>query len=171
VLLAADCAHADSTFFHQDDFRSYPKDSDGSPAWETLGISWTAGNGRFECVDPGKDFALLSGSPWGELGHFEVTLVLKESISSDWGVAGLGFCVDRDHYWHYAFVEQPDEKGKGRFVELLQFFPGSGMPRLQVPLNSKRRRSLVRISDGVTTLLTGCESSGTPTVFAGRSWI
>ncbi|HNT33780.1 MAG TPA: beta-galactosidase, partial [bacterium] len=124
VLLAADCAHADSTFFHQDDFRSYPKDSDGSPAWETLGISWTAGNGRFECVDPGKDFALLSGSPWGELGHFEVTLVLKESISSDWGVAGLGFCVDRDHYWHYAFVEQPDEKGKGRFVELAQMFAG-----------------------------------------------
>lgn len=125
LLLVAHWAGASATFFHQDDFSSYPKDSDGSPNWETVGISWTAGDGKFECVDRGKDFAFVAGSPWGELGYFEVTLVLKETVVSDWKVAGLGFYVDKDHYWQFALVEQPDDKGNKHFVELAQMFGGT----------------------------------------------
>ncbi len=125
LTLCATWAFAQSAAGFQDDFKSYPPESDGSPAWETDGIGWSVvPGGKFVAEMKSRSWALCAKTGRARVQTIEATLTVTGSIAQDWKVAGLLIQDDERNYWHLALVESPDAQGAKHFIELQECYDG-----------------------------------------------
>ncbi|MCE5238242.1 hypothetical protein LLH23_07090 [bacterium] len=123
AVLLATCVFAQASF--EDDFSSYPPDSDGAPTWETEGLGWTVmPGGKFTAEMKGRSVALCTKAARGRLQVIEATLTVTASVGDNWKVAGLVIQDDERNYWHLALVESPDAQGAKHYIELQESYEG-----------------------------------------------
>jgi hypothetical protein len=125
LALCAARAFAQPGASFQDDFKSYPPESDGSPAWETEGLGWSVmPGGKFVSETKDRSWALCAKTGRARVQTIEATLTVTSSVGKDWKVAGLLIQDDDRNYWHLALVESPDSQGAKHFLELQECYDG-----------------------------------------------
>ena len=125
VCLASLCSGGEG-FVLRDDFAAYAAGSDGAPAWETTGILWETAGGKYVAADAGRSFAIAAKAPHARRVVVEATATVRKAVGSQWKIAGVAIVLDERNYWHFAFVEGPDDERerKRHFVELSEMLDG-----------------------------------------------
>jgi len=117
---------AGAAFELRDDFQRHPAHSDGAPAWETSGILWEVAEGKYVAADAGRSFAVAAKAPYAKRVVVEATATVRKAVGREWKIAGVAVVADERNYWHFAFVEAPDDEThkKRHFVELSEMLDG-----------------------------------------------
>ncbi|MEI6501533.1 MAG: hypothetical protein WCP21_10995, partial [Armatimonadota bacterium] len=123
-ILVCACALAQPLNSFHDDFKSYLAGSDGSPAWDTDSVGWSAVDGKLTAESGGRSFAICQKAARGKALVMEATLTIRGSHAKDWKVAGLALYDDSRNFWHLALVESPDAAGSKHFLELQESYDG-----------------------------------------------
>jgi len=131
MALCATWAFAQPGSSFQDDFKSYPPESDGSPAWETDGLGWSvAPGGKFVAETRDRSWALCVKTGRARIQTIEATLTVTGSVAEGWKAAGLLLQDDDRNYWHLALVESPNADGAKHFIELQESYDGQWLASL-----------------------------------------
>ena len=126
LLLPIGHASSGAAFKLADDFAAYKAGSDGAPAWETSGILWEVAEGKYVAADAGRSFAVAAKAPYAKRVVVEATATVRKAVGREWKIAGVAVVLDERNYWHFAFVEAPDDEThkKRHFVELSEMLDG-----------------------------------------------
>jgi hypothetical protein len=146
-------AQIDDSYSYSTDFSQYQPGSDGSPEWFSGSIGWEVKEKAFWASDVDKNFAILDVAPFGKLHSSEAVLTCKQKTGAQWKIAGVVVYQNAENYWHFALVEQPDNMGGKRFVELVEMYNGKYSDIVSV--NCYRNLDLERgvMTDGFETEL------------------
>ncbi len=111
-------------FTFKEDFSSYKEGSDASPVWATSSINWRVEKGAIVNDDVARSTLILDKSPYGRELVLSASLIIGGKRVAGWKIAGIAVYLDREHFWHLALVEAPEDMGSRHFAELAQMLKG-----------------------------------------------